>query len=124
MTSPSPSRHIGTGIAFGTVAALSALLVFSACDKTKPPTPTVLSTVGSPSSEAVPLGSAAASDPSLPAASVVKSEPAAPTSRDDASTRPRGDLTKADELNAMPKAGQANNHSSPSLESGKAAVKP
>ena len=118
----SPSRHTGTGI--GTIAALSALLAFSACDKTKPPTPTVLSTVGAPSNEAVPLGSAAASDPSLPPANVVESKPAAPTSRDDASTRPRGDLTKAEESNAMPKAGQANNHSSPSLESGKAAAKP
>ncbi len=107
-------------ITFTLMLGLGAL---SACEPKGPPTPTVLSSSGTASGGAVPLGSAAASDPSLPPASVVEAKPAAPTARDDASTRPRGDLSKADESNAMPKAGQANNHSSPSLESPKAAVK-
>ena len=97
----------------------------AACQRKTPPTPSVLSSAEMPSKSAVPLGSVAASDPSIPPASVVPSEPAAPTSRDDSSTRPRGDLTKAEESNSMPKAGQANNHSSPSFEPGKAtAVRP
>jgi hypothetical protein len=105
-----------------TIAALAALIALSACDNTKPPTPSVLSTAEAASKDAVPLGSGAASDPSLPSASVVQTEPAAPTSRDDASTRPRGNLSPTEESNAMPKAGQANNHSSPSLESPKPAA--
>lgn len=51
-----------------------------------------------------------------PPATVVAAQPAAPTSRDDTSTRPRGDMTPAEESNSMPKAGQVNNHSSPSFE--------
>lgn len=108
------------------IALLLALgVTLAACERKTPPTPSVLSSAEMPSKAAVPLGSAAASDPSIPPASVVSSEPAAPTSRDDSSTRPRGDLTKAEESNSMPKAGQANNHSSPSLEPGKpTAVRP
>lgn len=98
--------------------ALGAVL--AACEKKPTPTPSVLSAAEVPSKAAVPLGSAAASDPSVPPASVVAAEPAAPTSRDDASTRARSDMTKAEESNAMPKAGQANNHSSPSFEAAKA----
>lgn len=97
---------------------IAAALV--ACDKKTPPLPSVLSSTETPSKAAVPLGSAAASDPSVPTGSVVAAQPAAPTSRDDASTRARSDMTKAEESNAMPKAGQANNHSSPSFEAAKA----
>ena len=100
------------------LVALGAVL--SACEKKSPPLPSVVSAAETPSKEAVPLGSAAASDPSVPPASVVAAQPAAPTSRDDASTRARSDMTKAEESNAMPKAGQANNHSSPSFEAAKA----
>ena len=110
-------------ISLRVVALLLTLgVALSACEKKPPPTPSVVSAAETPSKEAVPLGSAAASDPSVPPASVVAAEPAAPTSRDDASTRARSDMTKAEESNAMPKAGQANNHSSPSFEAGKASA--
>ena len=99
------------------IAAVLALgTALSACEKKNPPTPSVLSATERPSRAAVPIGSAAASDPSVPPATVVPAEPGAPTSRDDTSTRPLGDLTKAEESNSMPKAGQANNHSSPSFQ--------
>ena len=112
---PAPLTAIAVVLALGTA--------LSACEKKPPPTPSVsVSATETPSKAAVPLGSSAASDPSVPPATVVRSEPAAPTSRDDASTRPRGDLTKAEESNSMPKAGQANNHSSPSFEPGKASA--
>ena len=97
-------------------AVLTLGTALSACEKKNPPTPSVLSSTETPSRAAVPLGSAAASDPSVPPAAVVAAQPAAPTSRDDTSTRPRGEMTQAEESNSMPKAGQANNHSSPSFE--------
>ena len=100
-------------------AVLTLGTALSACEKKNPPTPSVpsvLSGTETPSRAAVPLGSAAASDPSVPPATVVAAQPAAPTSRDDTSTRPQGSMTKAEESNSMPKAGQANNHSSPSFE--------
>lgn len=111
---PTPLRFVT--LVFAGVVALAA------CDKKTPPLPSVVSTAETPSKSAVPLGSAAASDPSLPPASVVSAEAAAPTSRDDADTRARSDLTKAEESNSMPKAGQANNHSSPSFEAAKASA--
>ena len=56
-------------------AVIALLLVIAAtlaaCDKKTPPKPSVLSSAEIPSKAAVPLGSAAASDPSIPPASVV-----------------------------------------------------
>ena len=43
---------------------------------------------------------------------------AAPTATDSAATNPMGTLTKEAESKSMPMAGQGNNHSSPSLETG------
>ncbi len=43
--------------------------------------------------------------------------PDGPAGRDSKASNPKGDLTSQEESTAMPKAGQANNHSSPSLDS-------
>jgi hypothetical protein len=42
--------------------------------------------------------------------------PDGPAARDSRASNPRGEMTPQEESTAMPKAGQANNHSSPSLE--------
>ncbi len=41
------------------------------------------------------------------------------TAQDSKANNPTGTLTKEEESSAMPKAGQANNHSSPALEKAK-----
>lgn len=43
--------------------------------------------------------------------------PDGPPQRDSAATNPKGDLTSREESTAMPKPGQANNHSSTALDS-------
>jgi len=69
---------------------------------------------------AVPPGTPA-QDASVPQATAALASQAAssgtaPTSRDDKKSAPMKDLTKAEERQSMPKAGQVNNHSSPSLD--------
>lgn len=58
-------------------------------------------------------------DPSLPAASSASSgsTAATPTAQDSEAAAPMRRLTPADEASAMPKPNQANNHSSPALDS-------
>jgi hypothetical protein len=48
--------------------------------------------------------------------SASEAETGGPTARDTSANNPTGDLTKQQESTEMPKAGQANNHSSPSME--------
>jgi len=76
---------------------------------------------GAPAPGAVAPRSTPASDPSVPAAASVVEAPAAVGGRDDKTSNPLGTLTKADESQAMPKPGQANTHSSPSLDAASAA---
>jgi len=45
--------------------------------------------------------------------------PVDPAARDSKASNPKGDLTSREESTAMPKPGQANNHSSPSLDPSK-----
>ena len=69
---------------------------------------------------AIALGAAACSDkPEPPVTSAVPTmQPTTPPANN-----PQGDLTRAEENTAMPKAGQANNHSSPAFDPGKAEPK-
>jgi hypothetical protein len=72
---------------------------------------------------------AAGPDPSLPSAAAVQANSnltgsvpapsAATTAKDSPATDPMGTLTKSEAANTMPMAGQANNHSSESLNPGK-----
>ena len=98
-----------------TATVCAALLcTLAACDKTAPPLPSTQA--DSPAPGAVSVAATPSFDPSLPSAEAASVPAASPTSRDDNASRPLGELSKADESSAMPKAGQANNHSSPSLE--------
>lgn len=67
--------------------------------------------------------SPAASAPSVPAVPIppLPTSGAAPseTAKDTAANTPMGTLTKDEEAKSMPMAGQANNHSSPSLDTTK-----
>jgi hypothetical protein len=70
------------------------------------------------SSTATP-GTAEGAAKSLPpstSAGTTPSSTAAGTAVDSKSNNPRGDLTKQQEGEAMPRANQANNHSSPALD--------
>jgi hypothetical protein len=86
--------------------AVVAFTLLAACAKTDSPPP---ATTGSPST-GVPVTQAT---PPLPPVDAVQG---APTATDSKANDPTGNLTKAEESGSMPKAGQANNHSSPSLE--------
>ncbi len=57
--------------------------------------------------------------PNMPAPAA----PSGPEARDSAATKPLAPMTKREESASMPEAGQANNHSSPSLEAPKGAPK-
>lgn len=101
------------------VLAATASLI--ACDER----PTV-STSGSGTSPAAPPGPTPMPSPTppptpdtTPRATKGASSAGTATAQDSKANDPTGALTKEEESAAMPKAGQANNHSSPSLEKGK-----
>lgn len=78
-----------------------------------------------PTAQSAPApGTAAEKDPaptpSTHAGAPAPEAPATATAKDTPANNPQGDLTKAEENTAMPKAGQANNHSSPALDPAKA----
>jgi hypothetical protein len=66
---------------------------------------------------------APAPTPSTHAGAPVLEAPATATAKDTPANNPQGDLTRAEENTAMPKAGQANNHSSPAFDPSKAEPK-
>jgi hypothetical protein len=88
---------------------LLSALALGACD-TRLPDPT-LPRVGA----AQPV-TASLPDPSVPAAATVVTAPTTATAKDEPAARATGTLTKAQESNAMPMPGQANNHSSTALD--------
>ena len=96
-------------------------LCAAGCDKlpSDPPAPRA-----DASSTEVPKPFAPLPDPSVPAANSVPGPAPAATAKDDSANRPKGDMTKAEESSAMPKAGQANNHSSTALDPKKPASAP
>jgi hypothetical protein len=97
-----PSQHLP-------ILLISAAFVAAACnprDDRPAPTPPVPSD---------PAGTPAPSTsvPKLPDPKA----PDGPPGRDSKASDPKGDLTSREESTAMPKPGQANNHSSPALDS-------
>ncbi len=94
-----------------TIAA-AAMLV--ACgDKQSPPPQTNGSPPVSSSNPTPPVTSMPAATPAPQPAATNRAE----TARDSAATNPNGTMSKGQESNSMPMAGQANNHSSTELES-------
>ena len=103
-------------------SALILMALFSAgCDKL--PSAPAAPRADAASAE-VPRPFAPLPDPSVPAANSVPGPAPAATAKDDSSNRPKSDMTKAEESSAMPKAGQANNHSSTALDPKKPASAP
>jgi hypothetical protein len=58
--------------------------------------------------------------PSTHAGAPAPEAPATATAKDTPANNPQGNLSPAEENTAMPKAGQANNHSSPAFDPAKA----
>ena len=88
------------------LAATFAMAACSPSDDRPAPRPPVPS---DPATTPVPSTTA----PKLPEPKA----PDGPPQRDSAATNPKGDLTSREESTAMPKPGQANNHSSTALDS-------
>lgn len=102
--------------------SLAAAAFVSACDE-RPSSPAsdMQPNVASPSPGPTPVPTPAppaATDPT-PRATAGASAAETATAQDSKANNPTGTLTKEEESSAMPKAGQANNHSSPALEKGK-----
>lgn len=106
------------------VALVATVLGAAACGDQ--PEPTVTSTT--PVTQSAPPASAQADTvpaptPSTHTGAPVPEAPATATAKDTPANNPQGDLTRPEENTAMPKAGQANNHSSPAFDPGKAEPK-
>lgn len=105
-----------------------ATMTLAACQRNTTPDVPVPTAAAKPSSAAeARIAGSIVNDPSLPpatqavgAAASGASSPASESSsgQDTKANAPGGTLTKEEESNQMPKAGQANNHSSPSFEGG------
>jgi len=106
------------------VAVVAIALGAAACsDKPEPPVTSAVPSMqptppANPSADASP-----APTPSTHAGAPAPGAPATATAKDTPANNPQGDLTRAEENTAMPKAGQANNHSSPAFDPGKAEPK-
>jgi hypothetical protein len=91
------------------VVMIGAVLGIVACspreERAAPPAPVPADPVRTPA----PTTNA----PPLPDPKALEGPPSA---RDSAASNPKGDLSAREESTAMPKAGQANNHSSPALD--------
>ena len=117
------------------LAAALVAIVLGATACSDPPEPRATSTP--PVTQATPPASASADTPpanvsadvppaptpSTHAGAPVPEAPATATAKDTPANNPQGDLTRAEENTAMPKAGQANNHSSPAFDPSKAKPK-
>ena len=116
------------------LAAIVCALALAACTETPPPNDKTAMTRPEPAMTS-PISSPALPGPAASDATPAPSETPAPSGSDTVSQQPTGDTTKAsstaidspatnpmgtltkeNEQNAMPLAGQGNNHSSPSLE--------
>ena len=94
------------------IVALGGALIVMGCDRDRPPTPETTAAA------TAPRPPAPVSDPSLPSAATAVGDAAsaAPTAQDNAATQPMKEMSKQEESTAMPKANQANNHSSTALD--------
>jgi len=111
-------------IGYAVAVAVAAAAFATACSKAEAPTgPVAASGVNAASPEAVITPPAAkppeVSLPPLPSNITDAPQadaPAQPTGRDTQANDPKGDLTAEQESKEMPKANQANNHSSTALD--------
>ena len=87
-----------------------AVLALTACDKGRPDPPLPQVAAG-PSR--IASGTGGGTDASVPSAESVLAPPARAASKAEPGTRSNTTLTRAEESNAMPVAGQANAHSAP-----------
>jgi hypothetical protein len=129
------SKEFAMQPAYTLAAAIVCALALAACKETPPPNDKTAMTTPEPamtspiSSPALPGPAASDATPApsetpAPAGSDTVSQPptggdtakASSTAIDSPATNPMGTLTKEDEQNARPLAGQGNNPSSPSLE--------
>jgi hypothetical protein len=103
------------------LACAAALALVAACDQTPETSAGMSAAPSTPAGAATERTPYATSPPAVPVppADTVQRPASAPTARDTKGNDPTGTLTKEQESSGMPKAGQANNHSSPSLEPGK-----
>jgi len=107
------------------IAVVAIALGAAACsDKPEPPVTSAVPTMQPTTPPANPSADASpAPAPSTHAGAPAPEAPATATAKDTPANNPQGDLTRAEENTAMPKAGQANNHSSPAFDPGKAEPK-
>lgn len=108
------------------LAAALVAIVLGAAACADQPEPSVSSTT--PVTPSAPPASSQADAPPGPTPSThagapTPEAPATATAKDTPANNPQGDLTRAEENAAMPKAGQANNHSSPAFDPSKAEPK-
>lgn len=98
------------------VAVLLGLLALGACDK-RPTDPVTPRTDAAAPAGTLPV-TPSAPDPSVPSATSVLSAPVTGTAKDEAVAKvgPNESMTRAQESNAMPMSGQANNHSTTALD--------
>jgi hypothetical protein len=109
--------------ALATALVAIALGATACSDQAEPP-----ATSAAPATQATPPAAASADAPPAPTPSThaggpAPEAPAAATAKDTPANNPQGELTRSEENTAMPKAGQANNHSSPAFDPSKAEPK-
>jgi hypothetical protein len=110
--------------AIAMACALAAAVVATGCGKADAPTGPVAAlnapSAMSPDSSPTPPVTKAPEVTLPPLPSNITAAPELPTeapkAQDTAANNPKGDLTPAEEQNSMPKAAQANNHSSTALD--------
>jgi hypothetical protein len=108
------------------LAAALVAIVLGATACSDRPEPSETSTT--PATQATPPAPVSADAPPAPTPSThagapAPDAPATATAKDTPANNPQGDLTRAEENTAMPKAGQVNNHSSPAFDPSKAEPK-
>lgn len=106
-------------------AALVAIALGAAACADKPEPSVTLTPPATPSAPPATsqADTAPAPTPATHAGAPAPEAPATATAKDTPANNPQGDLTRAEENTAMPKAGQANNHSSPAFDPSKAEPK-
>jgi PBP1b-binding outer membrane lipoprotein LpoB len=98
---------MSTQLIFG--ALIGAAFLLAACDQRPEPVASQAESAAS----SVAMSSSTPPDPSVPAADSVLRSPAAGTTTEAPGTRTNATLSGAQESNAMPMAGQVNDHSAP-----------
>ena len=106
------------------VALIATVLGAAACaDNPEPPVTSTPPVTQSAPPAPTQADTAPAPTPSTHSGAPAPEAPATATAKDTPANNPQGDLTRAEENTAMPKAGQVNNHSSPAFDPSKAEPK-